>query len=305
MTTLNETVNVELELKKLKNDAIQNDAVLDKLNDSDLNKILFPVEKVLSSDLLPEYKTISEYSHKVVGNIDGQKTILNCCSNRYELIQNVDIFPTLIHLLLNDNVDFDIKTSFNADLTQFTASLKVNSNKIELQNGDEIFPQINITHSYDGKLQYSIMFGYFRMICSNGMVIPAEGTEHLNYIIKGKHTQSILNSFNILTVKVKEFIERTEIANPYFELEKNKVINVTSRIEDILEKTGIKNPADKTVKHVLDRIESEKIELGLNETNDWLIYNGLNHYINNTSKKNVEVRNNLDIKVLNTLLQTA
>lgn len=300
------TLELNNELAVLKANAITNDAVLDKMNESNLSKILFPVEKVKTTDLLPSYNTISEYSHMVIGNINGQKTVLNACSDRYELVDNSSIFPVLTSLLLNANIDFSTHANINAEKTQFTVDFRIKNNPIKMDNNDLIFPQITVTHSYDGKLQYAVLFGYFRMICSNGMVIPYKGTEHLNLHIKGKHTTSILMSFDTLIEKVNTFINRKEeLLNPYVNLQANKVVNVQSRINDVFEKTGIKNPADKAMNHILQRIDFEKNDLGLTQVNDWLIYNGFNHYINNTNKKNFEVRTQLDQKVLNTLLVTA
>jgi sorbitol-specific phosphotransferase system component IIBC len=46
-------------------------------------------------------------------------------------------------------------------------------------------------------------FGYFRLICENGLVVPVEGKEAENIHIIGKHTAKILESLEQLMEKVK------------------------------------------------------------------------------------------------------
>jgi hypothetical protein len=57
---------------------------------------------------------------------------------------------------------------------------------IEGEDGDDVYPQILLTNSHDGKNSFKFEAGLFRMICSNGLVIKSENFEevkirHLNY----------------------------------------------------------------------------------------------------------------------------
>lgn len=43
-------------------------------------------------------------------------------------------------------------------------------------NGETMFPEIIISNSYDKKCAFSVEFGIFRLVCSNGLTIRVDGT---------------------------------------------------------------------------------------------------------------------------------
>ena len=53
---------------------------------------------------------------------------------------------------------------------------------INSQDGDQVFPQILLTNSHDGKNSFQFTAGLFRMICENGLVVCNEEFE--NYKIR-------------------------------------------------------------------------------------------------------------------------
>ena len=68
------------------------------IKDYDMENLFFNVQKIESTDILPSFNAISEYRNFVIGNIDNKPTILNCCSDRYKLIKNSEIFPIIIEM---------------------------------------------------------------------------------------------------------------------------------------------------------------------------------------------------------------
>ena len=140
--------------------------------------------------------TNNEYSKVVTGIIDNKEIDLNYCSPKYTLVPNSKIFPSIRQILLDKGINFS-ETYSHIDNARFYGSYILHDDKfIHRVNGsnDMIKPIINIQHSYNGKTNYKIQFGYFRLVCSNGLVIPVEEMKEYNLSIVGKHTESILNS---------------------------------------------------------------------------------------------------------------
>ena len=50
---------------------------------------------------------------------------------------------------------------------------------IEGTDGDNVFPQILLTNSHDGKNAFTFTAGLFRLVCENGLVICSKEFENL------------------------------------------------------------------------------------------------------------------------------
>lgn len=264
--------------------------------------------------------TNSEYSRVVVGVINGQEMDLNYCSPRYELVENSKIFPEIERILNAANIKFEVEyqhINYVRFYVDYTITDKRFEHKIEGTN-DSIYPLIRVRHSYNGQTKYAIMFGYFRMICSNGLVVPVEEMKENNLAITGKHTASILNSLNQLNETLSNFAENkndviTKILAKYQIMANSNVHNVSTRIEEILKASGInavENNNMNTITYISKLIHNEAKEVGLGyngNINDWLVYNGINVYINDNSLNIAapETRREKDSKVFEYILATA
>ena len=64
----------------------------------DLSALFFPVEKVPMEELLPGYEYPSGINNAVcVQTPNGEKRIVNFCSNLYELVRNEDVIPVFLN----------------------------------------------------------------------------------------------------------------------------------------------------------------------------------------------------------------
>ena len=50
---------------------------------------------------------------------------------------------------------------------------------IEGEDGDDVFPQILLTNSHDGKNSFTFTAGLFRLVCENGLVISTQEFENM------------------------------------------------------------------------------------------------------------------------------
>jgi hypothetical protein len=187
---------------------------------------------------------------------------------------------------------------------------------------DVIQPMLRTQHSYNGLTKYGIIFGYFRLVCSNGLTIPVEEMKEFNLSIVGKHTEVIIKSFDELQKTLHRFVNEAEaITNAIvnkFEVLRSRVRRtgkeVEDRIEEIFKATKmslVDNKNFSTMNTITIKIADElgKVECaGYNGlANDWLIYNAINQYINDDSRNiaTPESRMDKDSKVFEYMLKYA
>lgn len=280
---------------------------------TNIENICFPVE-VRDNPR----KTNKEYSKVVVGTIDGQEWDLNYCSDVYTLIPNADVFPNVERILNEKNIGYSVEYRV-IDNVRFYADYNITDTNLGYRiegTNDVIQPLIRVQHSYNGLTKYQIKFGYFRLICTNGLTIPVEEMKEFNLCITGKHTESIKHSFLELEKMIVKFGDEAHtitnaITSKYQKLANKKVIDTKKRVIEILEGTQIAmidNSKFNTLNDITARIieEINNPQLGYNgQCNDWLIYNGINQYLNddNLNVATPEARQDKDVRVLEFMLQ--
>lgn len=279
----------------------------------ELDSILFDVEIKNNPR-----KTNKEYSKVVTGIIDNEEMDLNYCSDVYCLIKNADIFPNIEQVLFNNTIDFTVEYK-HLNNVRFYADYQITDSRYAyLMNGtnDKITPMIRVQHSYNGLTQYKIVFGYFRLVCTNGLTIPIEEMSKFNLCIVGKHTENILHSFEKLNDILVYFANNAkqitkEITAKYELLGGRWVENIEDRIEEVLNATKmsiIDNSKFSTMNDIVNRITTEANipNLGYNgRVNDFLIYNGINQYLNDDNRNIIapEIRIEKDSKILQYMIE--
>ncbi len=270
-----------------------------------LQDLLFNVRKVDNSE-----NTNSEHAYKVIGNIDGVDKVLNYCSDRYELVDNKEIFPAIETELKNRNMEFSAHYE-QVNNARFYSKIILEDQSLAIGSGNDVVkPMVSINHSYNGLTKYSITFGYFRLVCSNGLVIPLEGHEDKNLNISGKHTKEILNSIDLLFDKMNVFFDLQPTIKKRFEVLTDRAIpNYGERIEAVLNATKLK-PSKSQLTEINVTAINEANTLNGGVVNDWLIYNAINAYIykakdnkGNRSKAAPETKMSIDKKVLEYIMK--
>lgn len=290
---------------------------MNRLNETvALDQILFPVEMIDNPN-----KTNPEYRKIVVGKINGEDYHLNYCSRVYGFVPNTEIFPKINDILDANNIQYSAEyehtnyARFYADYTiddpQYVYTMKGTT--------DEIKPMLKIRHSYNGLTKYQIVFGYYRMVCTNGLTIPVKEMEMFNLKIVGKHGyKAIVNSMEEFNEMLINFANNApkiidQITGRFEEMRKKEVANTNAareRIKEVLEASSIKiveNKSLNTIENILARIEFEANDPKLGYKgiiNDWLIYNGINQYINDDERtvEAPESREKKDSEVLEFML---
>lgn len=267
--------------------------------------LLYPVRMVESKELFPdfEFTPLQEYT-VVMDKPDGTKKILNHCSSKYHLVPNRDVVEPLLKFFNNPKIKvvggerFDSRYNFDFIFEDESFAIKGHSKDI-------MFPRMRMTNSYDGRVKYSFVMGFFRLICSNGMVLPVKGFEDINKNLKMRHTPS-LESY----VEPKAIMDMVEdfkgniknISKTYNSLTSKKVYNLEERVTQVIEETRF--PSRRTEDVIARVLEEQKI-LSAPKPNDWLVYSGMNYQLNHSEeiKMDAHKREKVDEQVLSFLLE--
>jgi len=264
-----------------------------------MNKNLFyPVEKVLASDIAPGLGFNSNITHAVVVNTPNGKQVVNFCSEDYRLVPNAEILPPLIGEL-GDSWKIEVLSRTFAE-SMFYIDVIFKNKKFKISGKDDIFPKLTIYNSYNGKMRYQFIMGFYRLICSNGLTIPI--VDSLTKI-KAMHTPKIEKLVDPDTIKimVNEFNQNAiELMEPYLILQDQKVGNMPLRIESVIDDTAFPG---RQLENVIDRA-TEEIQSGLAPT-DWVTYNAFNYQLNHNEEIGMpeHKKNKLDQEVLDYLLR--
>lgn len=280
-----------------------------------LDEMCFPVE--LRDN---PRETNREYSKVVTGVIDDVETDLNYCSPVYQLVPNADIFPKVVEILEAKGIKYSAQFSHTQN-ARFYGNFVIEDPRfayIMEGSNDMIKFMWNFQHSYNGLTKYRGVAGFYRLICTNGLVVPVEEMVDYNLVVQGKHTSSILHSlqeFSSIMENVTENLGqvKTSIVAKYEMLGGRWVADPKERVLEVLKAskiTPVENAKFNTVNDIMARISAESNDSGLGyggKVNDWLIYNGINQYVNDDSRNIAapEKRRETDSKVLEYMLQYA
>lgn len=281
----------------------------------DLKDLLFPVN--VRKETMASNK---EYSYKVVGKLKGKDFLCNQCSDIYELVPNSDIFPNIELILDANDIEYEVEYK-HINHVRFYADYRITDSRFTYfmsGTNDVICPMLRVQHSYNGLTKYKIIFGYFRYVCENGVVIAVEEMKKFNLVIIGKHTEAIKKSLKQLDGMLKYFVAEANlimnaVTMKYEILGGRSVTNLKDRLTEVLAATGMRavdNNKFNTLADITRRImkEANSVGLGYNgNVTDWLVYNGINQYINDDTRNIVvpEKRIETDSKVFEYMLENA
>ena len=114
--------------------------------------------------------------HKFAVIRSDTKQPMGIVSNRYGLIHHKDVVDGFRKALSNTEHQEHIEVINNG--THLFATYRIPEVIAEVREGDQVSFQFVVKNSYDGNSSLQIIFGAFRLVCSNGMVI---GKQFLNY----------------------------------------------------------------------------------------------------------------------------
>ena len=82
-----------------------------------------------------------------------------------------------------------------------------NDIQITAEDGDNVFPQILLTNSHDGKNAFTFTAGLFRMVCENGLVVSSREFENMKIRHYGYSFDELQNTIKSMVEKLPLTVE--------------------------------------------------------------------------------------------------
>lgn len=152
-----------------------------------------PFDKLL--DFLPDFEKVPfQYEGKENDRFD---TIINCrtnvpinnCSKRYSLIQHHQLITQVDRILeeIEPNVDkSNVTVKVSKNFERLWIECKFPECLYDPGDGNEIELRLHAFNSTDLSIPFEITFGWYREICSNGMIAMERGTS-----FRHRHTPNL------------------------------------------------------------------------------------------------------------------
>jgi hypothetical protein len=263
-----------------------------------LKGIFFPVKKVAAYNYLREgVKSLPHLNHLIIAETPTGPLIVNACSENYELISNEKLITPIVDGLEKHH-DLKIKlTSFSH--SKFYVDFAVQDKKMKVLEKDTILPRIRLNNSYDGSIRYSFEYGFYRVVCSNGLSVPEGDVVKENFM----HTPSAGQAVEKTMKSIEQFIEDAqELVQGFKPLTKKNysITEATQRMEEVAEEVGYPK---KSVEDAVARLQVE-MNSGF-KVNDYLVYNAMNYALYNKpdSKMKTHKQDKVDHKILHYLIE--
>lgn len=258
-----------------------------KLKEKELYK---PIKKVLLTDILPgrSFPPGNEYAI-----VDARKNILNFCSEIYFPKLNSEIFPQIESGLTSAGMEFKKKINIIGN-TKFYVDYIIMERMKSLSVND-VFPKLSISNSYDGCSKFKKEFGFYKLLCSNGLSRPTEKKSSVSF----KHTKHNEENINRIISITKDFIQDSKNDMRVFDQMNRQPAN-NKTIEKIATRVGLSVNVTQAAQGRFELETGSKIQY-LNEHNEIVVsngisktmfaaYNALNWAVNNLNPKELPER---------------
>ena len=267
-----------------------------QIEQNSIQQLYAPVKKVELETIIPNRKFPRACDHAIV---DKKGNILSFCSNSYNLRSNSTLFKPLEELMTENKIPFDRKIKI-VDGTKFYVDYIINE-RVKSKTVNDILPRFSIWNSYDGTVKTTMKFGFYRVVCSNGLMRP-HGTQ-VN--ISKKHRKAIgaedgldisLTKENEILTSVKQFLTDTKKDMEIYE-QMNKAKADVKAILKIAEKLKFsKQLLDSSVQRFELETSTNKSLTYVNENGEivnhegspqtmYTVYNAINYAIYNCNPK--------------------
>ena len=101
----------------------------------------------------------------------------------------------------------EIKARRNVGFQKHLVVFRNNDIQITAEDGDNVFPQILLTNSHDGKNAFTFTAGLFRMVCENGLVVSSREFESMKIRHYGYSFDELQNTIKSIVEKLPLTVE--------------------------------------------------------------------------------------------------
>ncbi|MEO1485702.1 MAG: DUF932 domain-containing protein [Bacteroidota bacterium] len=243
--------------------------------------------------------------------ITSNGKIVNVVSNSYGHLPNQVFFKKAEEMMQNSGLNFELQT-INRDDRAFAMEFII-SDKSQFtvkHKDDVILPMLRFKNSYDGSERTSGHFGFYRLVCSNGLHV-AKANIHFSIRHTKNNTHLVMPRLNSLFNRFMNN-EFYSIVEKFLKMQSVELLDTKKFVQEVLERTKLfkyecsdKNmdPSKKS-REVLKILDNESLAMGTNP-NLWLGYNAFNSVLHRNMKKSFSQQEKLDKLLFDEILEMA
>lgn len=223
-----------------------------------------PIEKIKLSELLPNHTFPPGNEYAIA---DNRGNILNFCSEVYSPRPNVEIFPQIEKELTSAGLEFKKKIHIIGNSKFYVDYIIME--RMKTLSINDVFPRMQIMNSYDGCCKFRREFGFYKLLCSNGLSRPTEKVSSVSF----KHTKNNDDEIKKTIEVTKGFIIDAKNDMQVFDKMNRKNVDVKV-IKTLSKKLSLGLHIMKVAEDRLELETSGKIQF-LNEHNEVVTSNGI------------------------------
>ena len=216
---------------------------------------------------------------------DGSIHALNKVSKTYKLVQHDEALLGCLKSIYEGMPQFGnpvVNLNFRDNGGRMMARIK-SSNGIEIAEKDVVYPELVLSNSADLSKRFTLAFGVFRLVCSNGLVIPDHRfPDHVK--IKKLHKEGTLNLETILDSMVQIGKGLNTAIITWNEYTKKAIARseMEQIVEGILSPNQFKNILELDIRGGHGSLESSFT--GDKKTTVWNAYNAVTQFLTDNNK---------------------
>lgn len=152
--------------------------------------LFFPVAlKPLGSILSGHANTNLQAVCRLASNDNERDEVIAVHKKNYKLVPNLEVYSAFERALAASGISMSnllVEDRLAYQGGRALRTYRFPDHKYDIGANDPVMLQLRVSNSYDGTSRFSVLFGAFRVVCSNGMVI---GESLVN--TQQKHTASL------------------------------------------------------------------------------------------------------------------
>jgi len=199
--------------------------------------------------------------------------LFSIVSPKYRIVQHTEILEK-IEETIAAHIEYG---SFQRKILTFDNGAKLQAKytfpdvSVSIDNSsDLIHPSIEVRNGYDGIWNFGVLFGAFRLVCSNGLVI---GQKVLNFHKKHFNPAQFFLKQDMLSDSMEQFSEQANIWKTW----SNKVME-QAQIEHELEAMELREKEIEGIKTLVETSTGISL-IAQQAITQWIFYNILTQYI--------------------------
>ena len=243
------------------------------------------IEKIKLSAVMPGRSFPSGNEYAIV---DEFGNMLNFCSEVYFPKLNSEIYPQIEAMLTASGMTYKKKITIIGGVKFYVDYIMME--RIKTLTVNDVFPKLSIWNSYDGVVKFRKEFGFYKLLCSNGLSRPTQKVSAVSL----KHTKHNEQRIEDIVKATKEFLVDSKNDMRVFETMNGKQASANTVLE-IAEKLSVSKPVAIAARNRFT-LETEGQIQYLNEHNEavisngipktmFAVYNALNWAVNNCNPK--------------------